>query len=88
MAGTTGSEDGKILFDEEYKNACRITMEKCEEYYAITCGIYGGMIHTCFCGADNYRNIYDDMKKDLQKFIDNEAFMDEDTFCGEFTSKY
>lgn len=41
----TGSEGGLIISDEEYKDSCRITLEKCERYYAITCGIYGGMMH-------------------------------------------
>ena len=45
----TGSEGGLIISDEEYKDSCRITLEKCERYYAITCGVYGGMMHTAFC---------------------------------------
>lgn len=28
--GTEGSENGIILIDEEYDEACRITLEKCE----------------------------------------------------------
>ena len=27
--GETGSENGTILKDEEYKESCRITLEKC-----------------------------------------------------------
>jgi len=42
----TGSEGGLIIADEEYRDSCRITLEKCERYYAITCGVYGGMMHT------------------------------------------
>ena len=41
----TGSEGGLIIADEEYRDSCRITLEKCERYYAITCGVYGGMMH-------------------------------------------
>ena len=33
----TGSEGGLIIADEEYRDSCRITLEKCERYYAITC---------------------------------------------------
>ena len=65
--GTMGSENGTILLDEEYKNACRITLEKCERYYAITCGIYGGMVHTAFADNDHYREKYEAMKKELQE---------------------
>ena len=42
----TGSENGIILRDEEYKGSCRGTLEKCPKYYAISCGVYGGMVHT------------------------------------------
>ena len=28
VEGEKGSEDGIIIFDEEYKGACRITLEK------------------------------------------------------------
>ena len=38
--GAIGSEGGNVLADEEYKDSCRITLEKCERYYAITCGVY------------------------------------------------
>ena len=64
----TGSEGGLIISDEEYKDSCRITLEKCERYYAITCGIYGGMMHTVFCNSTQYQETYNNMKKDLQEF--------------------
>ena len=35
-----GSEGGTIIADEEYKESCRITLERCERYDAITCGVY------------------------------------------------
>ena len=41
IAGATGSEGGIVFSDEEYKKSCRITLEKCQNYYAITCGVYG-----------------------------------------------
>ena len=44
-----GSEGGTIIADEEYKESCRITLERCERYDAITCGVYGCMMHTAFC---------------------------------------
>ena len=61
VAGDIGSEGGTILADEEYKNSCRITLEKCEKYYAITCGIYGSMVHTAFSDFEHYQKLYDTM---------------------------
>ncbi len=89
IAGTVGSEKGEILSDEEYKNACRITLEKCERYYAITCGIYGGMVHTAFSDNNHYQEMYEAMKKDLQEFIDKDISDDEMfVFYDEFVMKY
>ena len=39
-----GSEGGTIIADEEYNESCRITLERCERYDAITCGVYGSMM--------------------------------------------
>ncbi len=89
IAGATGSEGGVVLADEEYKNACRITLEKCEKYFTITCGIYGSMVHTAFADFENYQSLYNDMKQELQKFIDTDTTEDEeldfyDYFCNKF----
>jgi hypothetical protein len=48
--GTTGTDDGRIVRDEEHLEGARITLEQgCKHApFAITCGIYGWMIHTCF----------------------------------------
>ena len=51
----TGSEGGLIISDEEYKDSCRITLEKCERYYAITCGVYGGMHRPIYRQCRNRR---------------------------------
>ena len=33
-------ENGKIIFDEEYEDSCRITLEKTKPIpYSITCGV-------------------------------------------------
>ena len=89
MAGNVGSEGGEILSDEEYKNACRITLEKCEKYYAITCGVYGAMVHTAFSDVNHYQKKYEAMKRDLQDFIDKDTSYDEEfAFYDEFTAKY
>ncbi len=87
--GETGSENGIILDDEEYKESCRITLERCPRYYGITCGIYGLMFHTVFCGETNYKKTYEAMKKELADFIDRDVTEDEASdFCINFTEKY
>lgn len=89
IEGKTGSEGGIIIADEEYDNTCRITLEKCKRCYAITCGVYGAMVHTTFADFDHYQSIYDEMKSELQKFIDNVTNEDEELkfykyFCDKF----
>lgn len=46
--GTEGSESGLIERDEIYNDAARITLEVNGQIapYAITCGIFGWMVHT------------------------------------------
>jgi hypothetical protein len=48
--GKCGSENGVIVRDEEHELGARITLERGGEIapFAITCGIYGWMFHTCF----------------------------------------
>ena len=86
---SVGSESGMIIADEEYKKSCRITLESCERYDVITCGVYGSMMHTAFCDKSRSLEVFDNMKKDLQKFIDKDTIEDEEgIFYEEFTSKY
>ena len=85
----TGSENGIIIADEEYKNVCRITLEKGERYYAITCGVYGAMVHTAFTDSEHYKDMYDNMKRDLQEFLDREtSALEAEEFYERFTEKY
>ena len=89
IPGATGSENGMVITDEEYKESCRITLEKCKDYYAITCGIYGAMVHTAFAGSSDYREKYEAMKHDLAEFIDKNTTDEEELdFYERFTSKY
>lgn len=68
VKGAKGSEGGMIVKDEEYKESCRITLEKGGD---ITCGIYGEMVHTVFCKDDEEGlKTYNKIKKELQDFID------------------
>lgn len=86
--GSCGSGNGIIIKDEEYKNSCRITLEKCSGHHEITCGVYGAMVHTVYCG-DNCQEIYDSMKTELQEFIDKNTTPNEEyEFYDYFTNKY
>lgn len=88
VEGSIGSENELILEDEVYADSCRITLEKCPKYYAITCGVYGAMVHTAYCG-ENYKEIYNAMKKELKEFIDRDTTADEEyQFYLYFTNKY
>ena len=48
--GTKGSEGGIITLDEEHPDGARITLEQGGQTapWAITCGVYGLMVHTRF----------------------------------------
>ena len=84
-----GSEGGTILRNEEYKGACLITLEKCPDYYAITCGVYGAMAHTAFCDEEDHDEKYEAMKAELAAFIDRETTLSEELdFYHYFTDKY
>ncbi len=84
--GANGSEGGTIVEDEEYNGSCCITLEKCKAYYAITCGIYGSMVHTAFCNESDCQKTYRQMKTELQKFIDSGC--KEETFYDRFTEMF
>jgi len=88
-ADSIGSEGGIILVDEEYKEACRITLERCERYCAVTCGVYGAMFHTAFSDIDKGQELYGAMKQDLQEFIDRDTTLEEEVaFYKRFTEQY
>ena len=71
--GKIGSENGKIICDEEYENSCRITLEKTKPIpYSITCGVYGFMCHTVFAKTElEAKEKYERMKRELKDFIDS-----------------
>jgi|SRR5271154_1540433 len=72
--GPRGSEGGVVVADEEYRGSCRITLERDASSRiaaAITCGIYGWMMHTrFFSNLDTARQAYDAMKIDLAELVD------------------
>lgn len=49
--GQTGSEGGVILRDEEFASSARLTLKQSGSRLAITCGVYGWMVHTRFFAA-------------------------------------
>ena len=85
--GERGSENGVVLQDEEYKESCRITLEKCPRYYAITCGVYGAMFHTVFPGEADYQQTYNAMKEELAEFIDRETTVEEEMAFYDYFTK-
>jgi hypothetical protein len=70
--GLTGTENGIILCDEEHPDGSRITLERGgNQPFAITCGIYGWMVHTRFFSAENQAWIaFQAMKTDLVGILD------------------
>jgi len=67
-----GSEGGIVLRDEEHALGARITLEKDCQFvpYAITCGIYGWMMHTCFLSEEGEAvHQYEAMKAELADLL-------------------
>lgn len=87
--GREGSEGGQVLKDEIYTKGCRVTLEKCPTYYAITCGVFGAFCHTTFCSEHQSLTLYKQIKNELQAFMDKETTMEEEiAFYKMFSKKY
>lgn len=70
--GQHGSESGVIIRDEEHGSGARITLEReCSSApFAITCGIYGWMVHTRFFGAESEaQSEFESMRAELSNII-------------------
>lgn len=71
--GSTGSEGGVILRDEECPDGARITLEEETHMgvpFAITCGVYGWLVHTRFIAdKPTAEDAYDKMKLGLEDVI-------------------
>jgi hypothetical protein len=70
-----GSERGTILRDEEYPSGARITLERdgTTAPFAITCGIYGCMMHTRFFSLNSEATPqYAEMRAALSALLDTE----------------
>ena len=71
--GQTGSEQGVTLRDEEHALGARITLERAAQTapFAITCGIYGWMLHTRFFATEDEANSqYEQMKDALSALLE------------------
>ena len=67
-----GTEGGEIVRDEEHDLGARITLERLSSDgpYAITCGVYGWMVHTRFFEArDDADRAMVDMMRDLDAIV-------------------
>jgi len=71
--GLKGSESGETIRDEEHVYGARITLEKNANIapFAITCGIYGWMVHTRFFATEDEAGAeYDKMKASLSEIVE------------------
>jgi hypothetical protein len=72
--GQSGSEEGIIVRDEEHSLGARISLERDTRVapFAITCGIYGWMMHTrFFTYQDEAEGQYDNMKIALASLLES-----------------
>ena len=68
-----GTEGGTIVVDEEHALGARITLEQDGVIapFAITCGIYGWIVHTrFFASRDDARHAYEAMKPELGTILE------------------
>ena len=77
--GSIGSEDGVILRDERHTDGARITLERTATRFAITCGVYGWMVHTRFFAIESDAvAAYDEMKPALVDILSRLPADDDD----------
>jgi L-asparaginase II len=70
--GKTGNEGGVIMLDQEHILGARLTLENgcLRAPYAITCGVYGWMVHTRFFADDETAQYAaDEMKSALSEIV-------------------
>lgn len=70
--GTAGSEGGAIVRDDEHPLGSRITLERCggSPPFAVTCGIYGSMVHTAFATTEAEASaMYEAMRDRLSELL-------------------
>lgn len=70
--GTSGTDGGVIVRDEEHKFGARMTIEEeaSSAPFTLTCTIYGWMSHARFFpGESEAEEAFDEMKPDLEKIL-------------------
>jgi hypothetical protein len=78
--GLRGSESGVIIRDEEHEGDSRITIERDGAIapYAITCGVYGWMVHTrYFSNEAEAQQEFDKMQVSLDEILRQIPFDDD-----------
>jgi hypothetical protein len=71
--GQAGSEDGIITRDEAHPLGARITLEREPAFvpFAVTCGIYGWMVHTRYFATEGEAQAaFEEMKPELARILD------------------
>jgi hypothetical protein len=71
--GKVGSEGGVIVADESDDDGARITLERSTRLapFAITCGVSGWLVHTCFFESEaDARSQFDAMKVALARMTE------------------
>jgi len=71
--GQAGSKQGTIFRDEEHDLGARISLERNAHAapFAITCGIYGWMLHTRFFGSEEEALLeYEEMRNALSALLE------------------
>jgi hypothetical protein len=99
--GSAGSEDGTIVRDEEHSDGARITLERDTPRvpFAITCGVYGWVVHTRFLTTEQEAvGQFELMKKGLEQVLDAIPYkheMGDDAkverarnVCGDFVERF
>jgi hypothetical protein len=89
--GTTGSEDGTIIADEEHTEGGRITLERDGRTapFSITCGVYGMMAHTTFHSTLGEAEAqYEAMKAEIGRLLENWDDIDELQWLEEFVNRF
>lgn len=76
--GTVGTE-GEIVQDHHIPGEARTTLERRNEGYAITTGIYGWMVCTIFLGEDEIEQLYPEVQRELQRIVELIPFEEEET---------
>ena len=89
--GRTGSEDGTIIRDEEHIDGALITLERQARHipFAITCGVYGWMVHTRYYGTiEAAQYDFDEMKIALAEILDLIPYKDDPEAEAKFERVY